>query len=608
MQALMLAAGMGKRLGAYTNNQTKCMVKVGGKTLLEHAADALRQAGIHRFVLVVGYEGEKLIDFAREKLTDFELEFIVNEDYATTNNIYSLYLARHKLAEDDTILLESDLIYEPRLIRELVEAKAPNMVAVAKYEQWMDGTMTLVGEDGIIREFVEKKDFTFASADRYYKTVNVYKFSRAFSRDQYEPFLSAYIRAYGENQYYEMVLKALAHLPFAGLQAFDVGHMKWYEIDDVQDLDIANTIFASDEDRLRAYELHFGGYWRYGNLRDFCYLVNPYFPPKKMLDQILYFSPTLLTQYPSGMRTQKLLAGKMFGVKEEYLLAGNGAAELINTLGRTMTGKTALSIPAFNEYIRCFPDCEIVPLSGAAHDFRFDRRQLKRAAKTCDNLILINPDNPSGAFLRREEVLELAEICRDNGTRFVVDESFVDFAEKDLRFTLLNNEILERFPNMLVMKSISKSYGVPGLRLGVCACADRDWIETMRGLLPVWNINSFGEYFFQIYGLYASQYETACDEIAARRREMTERLAGYDFLTPYPSQANYLMCRVDGISSWDLVNRLLREDDLLLKDLSTKNGFDGGSYIRVAVRNREDNEALFSALDRIAGELKGAAT
>ena len=599
MQALMLAAGMGKRLGAYTNNQTKCMVKVGGKTLLEHAADALREAGIHKFVLVVGYEGEKLMAFAREKLADFELEFVVNEDYATTNNIYSLYLAREQLTADDTILLESDLIYESRLIRELVEADAPNMVAVAKYEHWMDGTVTLVDDDGLIREFIEKKDFSFASADRYYKTVNVYKFSREFSTEQYEPFLTAYIRAYGENQYYEMVLKALAHLPFAGLRAFEMGGIKWYEIDDVQDLDIANTLFAQEEDRLHAYELHFGGYWRYGNLRDFCYLVNPYFPPKKMLDQMRYFYPTLLTQYPSGMNVQKLLAGKMFGVKEDWLLVGNGAAELINTLGRTMSGRTALSIPAFNEYVRCFPDCEIVPIDSAESDYRFDMDRLRKAAAECSNLVIINPDNPSGAFLRREEVLELAELCAARGTKLVVDESFVDFAEPELRFTLLDNGILEKYPGLLVMKSISKSYGVPGLRLGVCACADTEWMVRLRALLPVWNINSFAEYFFQIYGLYASQYKAACDEIVRQRDRLTERLASIPFLRPYPSQANYVMCAVEGMDSKALASRLLREDDILIKDLSAKNGFGGRDFIRVAVRDEADNDALCRALAEI---------
>ena len=599
MQALMLAAGMGKRLGAYTNNQTKCMVKVGGKTLLEHAADALRMAGITRFVIVVGYEGEKLMDFARDKLSDFDLEFVVNADYAATNNIYSLYLAREQLMADDTILLESDLIYEPRLISELIRDPAPNMVAVAKYEHWMDGTVTLLDDNGVIREFVEKKDFSFSSADKYYKTVNVYKFSRQFSTDQYVPFLSAYIRAYGANQYYEMVLKALAHLPFAGLRAFEMGRMKWYEIDDVQDLDIANTMFAAQEDLLKAYECHFGGFWRFVGLRDFCYLVNPYFPPRKMVEQMEFFHAKLLTEYPSGMAVQKMLAGKMFGVEDDYLLVGNGAAELINTLGRTIQGKTALSIPAFNEYVRCFPDCRISALSGAAHDFRFDMAELRSAAAECDNLVIINPDNPSGAFLTESEILSLADVCLAHGTKLVVDESFVDFARREVRFTLLDNDILRAYPNLMVVKSISKSYGVPGLRLGVCASADTGWIGKMRTLLPVWNINSFGEYFFQIFGLYASQYEASCDQIAAQREKLFRALDSLAFLTPYPSEANYIMCRVNGMSSKKLAQTLLREDDLLIKDLSSKNGFNGMDFIRVAVRDEADNEALCQALRRI---------
>lgn len=602
MQALMLAAGMGKRLGAYTDHQTKCMVKVGGKTLLEHAADALRLAGICKFIIVTGYEGEKLKAFAQEKLADFELEFVENPVYASTNNIYSLYLARGQLVRDDTVLLESDLIYDPRLIQKLVQAPDPNMVAVAKFEQWMDGTMTLVGEDGIIREFVEKKDFRYESAEHYYKTVNVYKFSRSFSQNQYVPFMAAYIQAYGENQYYEMVLKALAHLRFAGLKAFKMGDMKWYEIDDVQDLDIANTLFAADDDRLRAYECHFGGYWRFSGLKDFCYLVNPYFPPKRMVDQMQFFFRTLLVDYPSGMYVQKLMAGKMFAVKEDYLLAGNGAAELINTLGRTVKGRTALSVPAFNEYVRCFPACEIVPIAGADHDFRFNMDTLRRAASEMDNLIIVNPDNPSGAFLTREQVLELAEICLKSGTELVVDESFVDFADRPVRFSLMDNDILERYPNLIVIRSISKSYGVPGLRLGVAACGDVARMEKLRTLLPVWNINSFGEYFFQIYGLYASQYEAACDEIGRQRAKMADKLSSFSFLTPYPSQANYIMCRVDGIRSKDLANRLLKHSDILIKDLSAKNGFRGQSFIRVAVRDEADNQALYDALEEISLE------
>ncbi len=599
MQALMLAAGMGKRLGKYTKGQTKCMVPVGGKTLLEHAADALRMAGIHKFVIVTGYAGDKLEEYAREKLSDFELEFIHNPDYASTNNIYSLYLARDAMASDDTILLESDLIYEPQLIRALVEAPQENIVTVAKYESWMDGTVTLLDEQGYVREFIEKKDFRFAAAGDYYKTVNIYKFSRDFAQRLYIPFLHAYIQAYGTNRYYELVLKTLARTPGAEMFGYEVGDLKWYEIDDVQDLDIADTLFAPDDKRLSAYELHFGGFWRFTGLKDFCYLVNPYYPPEKMRDQMKYFFDPLLMQYPSGMRIQKLLAGRCFGVSEDYLLAGNGAAELINTLGRVLHGTMALPVPAFNEYVRCFRDCDIHPLRSADWNFGFDLAALKQAARENDNLVLVNPDNPSGAFLNKDELFELLDVCHEAGTRVVVDESFVDFAQPQLRYTLLDDAILERYPMLVVMKSISKSYGVPGLRLGVMASADTALMDELRALLPIWNINSFAEYFMQIYTLYESSYTAACDQIAEQRAIMLKKLSAIPFLTPYPSQANYILCKVSGIGSKDLANRLLTDDRILIKDCSHKNGFDGGDFIRLAVRDQADNEALYAALAKI---------
>lgn len=599
MQALMLAAGMGKRLGRFTSGQTKCMVQVGGQTLLAHAAEALRRAGIHKLVLVTGYAGDKLEQYARETLTDFELVFVHNPDYATTNNIYSLYLAREQFMQDDTILLESDLIYDPELIRLLVDAPEKDMVTVAKYESWMDGTVTLLDEQGVIREFVEKKDFRFDNAENYYKTVNIYKFSKDFAERLYIPFLHAYIRAYGMNQYYELVLKTLTQTPGARLHAFEVGRMKWYEIDDAQDLDIANTLFAADAERLHAYEYHFGGFWRFSGLKDFCYLVNPYFPPKKLVDQMKYFFDPLLTQYPSGMRIQKLLANKTFGVKEDYLLVGNGAAELINTLGRILKGSMALPIPAFNEYVRCFADCDLHPINSADCGFRFDMDVLRAAAKEADNLVIINPDNPSGAFLTKEEALELLDICHASGTTCVIDESFVDFAESDLRYTLLSDEILEKYPQLIVIKSISKSYGVPGLRLGVLASANEALVARMKDLMPIWNINSFAEYYMQIYGLYAASYTDACDRIARQRALMLEELARVPFLEVYPSQANYILCRCKGIGSKDLANRLLRDHDLLIKDLSGKNGFAGQDFIRIAVRDEADNQALYEALAAI---------
>ena len=491
MQALMLAAGMGRRLGKYTEECTKCMIRVGERTLLERAVEALQLAGIQKLVMVVGWEHEKLIEYIHKNISGMEFEFVYNYDYATTNNIYSLYLAREQLMREDTLLLESDLVFDKQLLRKMAQSPEDNLVAVAKYEHWMDGTVAIISHDRIIQEFIEKKDFRFQNVNDYYKTVNIYKFSAEFSRRQYIPFLEAYITAYGKNQYYESVLKAIAHLSHAQLKAFVLDGVPWYEIDDAQDLDIADTIFAEEKDKLLRYERHFGGYWRFPELLDFCYLVNPYFPPQKMLDQMKYFYEPLLTQYPSGMSVQRLLADKLFKVDKDYLVVGNGAAELICVLGRIFHGRMALSVPAFNEYIRCFENCDIVELPASEDAFRLSKDRLIQAAKNVDILAIINPDNPSGSFLTLSELKEVLQKCREWNVRCIVDESFIDFAQKDKRYTLLSDELLEQYPNLLVIKSISKSYGVPGLRLGVLATSDKTLLAEIRRYMPIWNINSF---------------------------------------------------------------------------------------------------------------------
>lgn len=598
MQALMLAAGMGRRMGKYTEAMTKCMMQVGGRTLLDRTVEALQEAGIKKFVMVVGWESEKLIEYIQKNITGMEFEFVHNYDYASTNNIYSLYLAREQLAQDDTILLESDLVYDKILLKKILEHSEPNLVAVAKYEHWMDGTVTTLGEDGTIHEFIEKKNFIFENVGNYYKTVNIYKFSQEFSQKQYLPFLEAYIKAYGKNQYYEMVLKALASISEAQLKAYILpSDINWYEIDDAQDLDIANTMFAPESEKLNKYEYHYGGYWRFPGLKDFCYLVNPYFPPKKMLDQMKYFYNPLLTQYPSGMGIQKLIAGKVFSLDEDYLLVGNGAAELINVLGKVLTGRLSISIPAFNEYIRCFQNCDIQPIPSSQNNFQLNVDQLCNAAKNSDALVIINPDNPSGSFLTKSELLQIMDTCETSHTKCIIDESFIDFAEREKRYTLLDNQLLENYPNLIVIKSISKSYGVPGFRLGILASSNKDFLEELRRALPIWNINSFAEYFLQIFSLYASSYYSACDKIVEQRMILEKELNKISFLKVYPSQANYIMCEViKKYRSKELATKLLNSHKLLIKDLSQKSGFDNKQYIRIAVKDQEENRILLSAM------------
>ena len=252
MQAVILAAGMGKRLGELTKGNTKCMVEVNGVSLIDRALGQLASLDLNRVVIVVGYEGKKLMDYIGNRYDGcLKIEYIENPIYDKTNNIYSLALAKEKLLEDDTLLIESDLIFDDRMFPLIVNNPYPNLALVAKYETWMDGTMVRIDDDNNIVDFISKKAFKYSDVDFYYKTVNVYKFSRDFMEHKYLPFLEAYCSALGNNEYYEQVLRVICMLDNSELKALPITDEKWYEIDDMQDLDIASAIVSEGEEKLR---------------------------------------------------------------------------------------------------------------------------------------------------------------------------------------------------------------------------------------------------------------------------------------------------------------------------------------------------------------------
>lgn len=277
MQAIILAAGMGKRLGELTQDNTKCMVKVHSKTLIERMLEHLAKTEINRIILVIGYKGENAKALLGDSFQDKPIFYIHNPSYDKTNNIYSLYLAKEYLAEDDTILLESDLIFSDIILKKLLADPYPNLAVVAKHQSWMDGTVVTLDKNNNILNFIPKKAFQFKDIDSYFKTVNIYKFSKDFSTQKYIPFLEAHCKALGNNEYYEQVLRVISLLDKPDLKAFPIEEEKWYEIDDKQDLENAEALFSDEQDAPGLYGQRFGGYWRFPFLTDFCYLVNPFF-------------------------------------------------------------------------------------------------------------------------------------------------------------------------------------------------------------------------------------------------------------------------------------------------------------------------------------------
>lgn len=597
MQAIILAAGMGKRLKELTQNNTKCMVKVNGVTLIDRMLHQIDRQHLSRIIIVVGYEGQKLIDYIGTLDIQTPITFINNQIYDKTNNIYSLALAKDWLVKDDTLLFESDLIFEDSVLEALVTDSRDTLALVDKYESWMDGTCVKLGEDDSIEAFVPGKKFKFNEIKDYYKTVNLYKFSKHFSETHYVPFLDAYQSALGQNEYYEQVLRVITMLDDPEIKAKRLNGQRWYEIDDIQDLDIAESIFTPDEDeRVKLLQGRYGGYWRYPKLLDFCYLVNPYFPPAKMKDELRANFDTLLTEYPSGMRVNSLLAAKNFGVHQENILVGNGAAELIKSLMGHLDGKVGFIRPTFDEYPNRYTRENSVDFTPANREYSYTADDLMRyfGDKDIQNLIVVNPENPSGNYIPKADLLRLIDWSKGKGIQLIIDESFVDFADEE-DSTLIDQVILTANPHLFVMKSISKSYGVPGLRLGILASGNVEIIAAMKKDVAIWNINSFGEFYMQIEEKYKKDYQAALVKIRAERDRFQNELAKIKGVRVIPSQANFVMVELDeGISPKDLLKTLLIKHDLLIKELTTKT--NGRNYLRLAIRNTEDNNALISAL------------
>ena len=275
---------------------------------------------------------------------------------------------------------------------------------------------------------------------------------------------------------------------------------------------------------------------------------------------------------------------------------GNGAAELIKSLMGYLEGKVGFIRPTFDEYPNRYRRENSVDFTPDNRDYSYTADDLMRYFRDKDiqNLIVVNPENPSGNYIPKADMLRLIDWAKEKGIQLIIDESFVDFADEE-DSTLIDQSVLSANPHLFVMKSISKSYGVPGLRLGVLASGNSEIIAAMKKDVAIWNINSFGEFYMQIEEKYKRDYQMALVKIRAERERFQDELAKINGIRVIPSQANFVMVELDeGISPKELLKTLLVKHDLLIKELTTKT--NGRNYLRLAIRNTEDNNALIRAL------------
>lgn len=363
-----------------------------------------------------------------------------------------------------------------------------------------------------------------------------------------------------------------------------------------------NKNIAEDEQILKQYYNRYGGFWVYPDMLDYCYLVNPYFNRSRLIDEMQTNFRTLVSEYPAGINVNSKLAGKCWFIKQEYIIPGNGAAELIKILMENFEGKLGVVRPTFEEYPNRLPDEQVITFIPQNETFRYGAEDLLEffSKNPVDTLLLINPDNPSGNFITMNGVHKVAQWCEDNEIRFVLDESFVDFSVGFTNNTFLNNGILEKYPHMCVMKSISKSYGVPGLRLGILCSADTALIAKMKKQVSIWNINSFAEFFMQIYPKYRKDYERACHQFIQARDDFELELRKIPFIKVMPSQANYFFLEIlPPYTPKELCANLLKQYNILASACFAKKGIEPNRYMRIAIRNHIDNETFIQSISKL---------
>jgi len=245
--ALLLAAGIGSRLFPLTQNSPKCLSLVSDKSILERLISNLKSQGFKRLVIVTGHLKECIMDYLGEKSGDISIEYIHSPLYKTTNNIYSLWMARN-IINEPFVLFESDLVMNSTLLDDMVY---PDRMAVALMQPWLNGTTVSVNNTNMVTKF--QKGTTDTYSDIRYKTVNIYSFS-LLSWKAIVKILNQYIKDGNVNCYYETVFAEMTDNKSLAFESVSFDHKPWYEIDTIKDLAKAELLFPKKLRKFVKYE------------------------------------------------------------------------------------------------------------------------------------------------------------------------------------------------------------------------------------------------------------------------------------------------------------------------------------------------------------------
>ncbi|MBF7083062.1 threonine-phosphate decarboxylase [Desulfallas sp. Bu1-1] len=295
---------------------------------------------------------------------------------------------------------------------------------------------------------------------------------------------------------------------------------------------------------------------------------------------------------------------RYLNVPMENILLGNGASELIYLLARVLGCRHALvPAPTFIEYTAAVKGAGGTVSEVALDEtdgFALPARRVNKALRGVDVIFICNPNNPTGRAEKQSTIKLIIEAARERNITIIVDEAFMDFVNGREQCTVL--PLIEQYPNLVVLYTLTKFFGIPGLRLGVLL-GNSALVQKINLIKDPWNVNSLAQ-IAGVASLLDVSYMEETKRLVDREREFLYRsICEIPGLQAFPGDANYLLVKIckQRITSTVLAARTAQRG-VLVRDCSTFRGL-GSSYIRVAVRTRKENTVLLEAL---AEAMKGA--
>ncbi len=345
-----------------------------------------------------------------------------------------------------------------------------------------------------------------------------------------------------------------------------------------------------------------GGYWRHEFI-DHNYLYNLYFPPEDFFSDITGKIHQLVLNYPIAQKDLAGLVGELIDQKPEQIVVGNGAAELIKIIAG-MNRKLIVPVPSFNEYANaCLPE-NVVEFALEAPSFQLDVDKFAAEAirSKAGLAVVVSPNNPTSLLVPKAELIRLVKKLADHDCILIVDESFIDFAANRDQETL--EQDIETYPNLAIFKSMSKAYGICGIRIGYMLTANSDFAAKVRQGLHIWNINGFAEEFLRLAPQYRQAFTDSCDKVKADRDHFYKQLQTIPGMTVYPPDANYIFCRLPdhAASAPEVTEKLFVTHNMYIKHCQGKTMPESDRYVRIASRTQAENSRLLTALRDVIGQ------